>query len=168
MTTPNIDKNIDLLSQPIREEIDHWIAKYPPGQKQSAVLSALTIVQEANGGHLTEPLMNAVAAYLGMPIIAVCEVASFYSMFKLKPVGRHQINVCTNISCQLSGSKKIVSHLKEKLNISLGETTQDGRFTLNQVECLAACTNAPMMLIDKTYYEQLTPEKVDKILEELT
>lgn len=158
----------ELLSPAIRSEIDLWLKKYPADQKRSAVLSALTIVQEANGGSLTEPLMNAVADYLEMPRIAVYDVATFYTLFDLKPVGRHKINVCTNISCMLCGSKDVMKYLEQKLGIAAGETTQDGRFTLKSVECLAACANAPMMQIDKTYHENLTPEKIDSILEKLT
>ena len=152
------------LSQTICQKIDHWLAKYPADQKQSAVLSALMLVQEDNGGYLTEPLMDAVADYLDMPSIAMYEVATFYTMFNLKQVGRHQIDVCTNISCMLCGSEKIVAHLQKRLGIKIGETTTDGKFSLRSVECLAACVNAPMMVIDKIYYENLTIEKVDEIL----
>ncbi len=130
-------------------------------------MQALTIVQEENDGHLTEPLMDAVAAYLGIPKIAVYEVASFYSMFELKPVGRHKIGVCTNISCKLCDVDSVVKHLEKRLNISFGETTPDGRFTLKSVECLAACGTAPVMQIGPKYYENLTAEKVDAILAEL-
>ncbi|MFT4058818.1 MAG: NADH-quinone oxidoreductase subunit NuoE [Legionella sp.] len=146
-------------------DIDHWIAKYPADQKQSAVMSALRIVQEEHG-HLTEELMDAVAEYLDSPPIAVYEVASFYSMYERNPVGRHSINVCTNISCMLRDSAGVVSHLEKKLGIKLGETTDDGRFTLRSVECLGACVNAPMMQVDKDYHENLTPESIDKVLEE--
>jgi NADH-quinone oxidoreductase subunit E len=147
------------------EHIDHWIAKYPPEEKQSAVMAALSIVQEENGS-LTPESMNAVAAYLHMPAIAVYEVATFYTMYELKPVGRHLINVCTNISCQLRDSAAIVSHLEKKLCIKLGETTEDGRFTLRSVECLGACVNAPMMQVDKDYHENLTTNKLDAVLEQ--
>jgi NADH-quinone oxidoreductase subunit E len=148
----------------VRAEIDRWIAKYPPEQRQAAVMAALRIVQEANGGWLTDELIEAVARYLDMPPIAAMEVASFYSMYERAPVGRHKISVCTNISCLLCGSENIVEHLEKKLGIRLGETTADGRFTFKQVECLGACVGAPMMQIDKTYYEHLTPQKVDEIL----
>lgn len=157
----------DLLSKEVRIKIDHWLTKYPADQRQSAVIPALTIVQEENGGHLNTELMDAVAYYLGMPKIAVYEVATFYSMFELKPVGRHKICVCTNVSCMLSGSQNIVNHLKKRLNINFGGTTQDGKFSLKEVECLAACGGAPMMQIGRQYYENLTPEKIDKILESL-
>jgi len=150
-----------------RTEIDAWIAKYPPEQKQSAVMGALSIVQEANGGYLTTELMDAVAEYLEMAPIAVYEVATFYSMYELKPVGKHKICVCTNVSCMLCGSDDIVAHLKQKLNIGFGETTTDKKFTLKEVECLGACGGAPMMQIGKTYYENLTSEKIDDILAKL-
>lgn len=154
----------ELLSPEKMKEVDEWIAKYPPEQRQSAVMSTLRLVQEQYG-HLTPTLMDAVAAYLNMPPIAVYEVASFYTMYEKQPVGRHVINVCTNISCQLCGCHQIVKKIEQKLGIKLGETTSDGRFTLRSVECLAACVNAPMMQIDKTYHENLTPESIDDILE---
>lgn len=156
-----------LLSDDSRVAIDREIAKYPPAQKQSAVMAALRIAQEQNGGWLTNELIDAVAVYLEMETIAVYEVASFYSMYELSPVGRHKINICTNISCMLCGSDKVVEHLQNRLGIKLGETTEDGRFTLKEVECLGACVNAPMFSIDKSYYENLTPETIDRILESL-
>lgn len=155
------------LSEKVRQEIDHWVTKFPADQKQSAVLAALSAAQDENGGWLTEDLMDAVADYLSMPKIAVYEAASFYSMFNLKPVGRHQVNVCTNISCLLKGSDKVVEHLENSLGIKMGETTADGKVTLRHVECLAACANAPMMQIGKDYHEDLTPEKIDQILNKL-
>jgi NADH-quinone oxidoreductase subunit E len=153
-----------ILSLKTRQAIDHWLTKFPVDQKQSGVLYALSVVQEENGGYLTEELLHAVAAYLGMSKIAVLEVASFYSLFELKPIGKYKISVCTNISCMLCGSEKIAKHLKERLKVEWGETTKDGKFTLKEVECLAACQGAPMMQIGNTYYENLTPEKVDAIL----
>lgn len=158
---------VAVLSFKAKKAIDKWLTKFPPDQKQSASLYALTVVQEENGGYLTEPLMDAVAAYLNMPKIAVYEVASFYSMFELKPVGHHKICICTNISCKLCDVDSVVKHLEKRLNISLGETTPDGRFTLKSVECLAACGSAPVMQIGPKYYEKLTPDKVDAILAEL-
>lgn len=159
---------VALLSAHAREEIDRWLAKYPPDQKQSAVLAALREVQHENGGYLTLPLMDAVASYLQMPPIAVYEVASFYSMFELKPVGRHSISVCTNISCMLRGADEIVHHLESRLGIRTGESTADGRFFLKrEEECLAACCGAPMMMVDHVYYENLTPQRVDAVLDEL-
>ncbi len=157
----------NLISEASRAEIDQWIAKYPADQRQSACMPALRIVQEQNGGWLTEALMDAVADYLGMPAIAVYEVATFYSMYEHKPVGRHKICVCTNISCLLCGSDGIVSHLQEKLGITFGEVTEDGKFSLKEVECLGACSGAPMMQIGREYFENLTPEKIDSILDGL-
>lgn len=159
--------NNSILSASTRAEIDRWMLRYPPEQKRSAVIEALRFVQNENQGWLTTELMDAVADYLEMPRIAVYEVASFYTMFNLKPVGRHVINVCSNISCMLANSEKIIEYLKQRLEIDLNETTADGKFTLREVECLAACKDAPMCMIGKKYYLNLTPEKVDKILEEL-
>jgi NADH-quinone oxidoreductase subunit E len=145
------------------KEIEHWLAKYPADQKQSAVMSTLRIIQEEQG-YLTTEAMTAVADYLGMAPIAVFEVANFYTMYERAPVGKHVISVCTNISCQLRDSGTILKHLENKLNIKCGETTQDKQFTLRSVECLGACVNAPMMQIDKAYHECLTPSLVDNIL----
>lgn len=158
---------LSLLSTETCTAIDHWVAKYPPDQKQSAVMGALSVVQEANGGWLTTGLMDAVAEYLEMPPIAVYEVATFYSMYELKPVGRHKLCVCTNVSCMLCGSEDVVAHLEKKLGIKLGETTADKKFTLKEVECLGACGGAPMMQIGREYHENLTPEKLDEILAKL-
>ncbi len=158
---------IDLLTKDSRAGIDRWVAKYPAEQKQSAVMAALRIAQDQNDGHLTTDLMDAVAEYLQMDSIAVYEVATFYSMYEMKPVGRHKICVCTNISCMLCGSEKIVEHLQEKLGVGFGEVTPYGRFSLKEVECLGACVGAPMFQIGEHYYEHLTAEKVDKILDEL-
>lgn len=148
-----------------KQEIDQWVAKYPAHEKQSAVMSALMVVQEEQG-YLTKEMMDAVAEYLSMPPIAVYEVATFYTMYEHKPVGRHLLNVCTNISCKLRGSSEIVDLLERKLAIKLGETTKDGRFTLRSVECLAACVNAPMMQVDKDYHENLTADNIDAVLEQ--
>jgi NADH-quinone oxidoreductase subunit E len=156
------------LSEHVRAEIDAWVAKYPPERRQSAVIAALTAVQHECGGSLTTELMDAVAAYLGMPKIAVYEVATFYSMFELEPVGRHMISVCNNISCMLRGGDDIVCHIERKYEVRLGGTSADGRFTLKrEEECLAACCGAPMMVVDGHYHEHLTPEKVDAILDGL-
>jgi NADH-quinone oxidoreductase subunit E len=152
----------------VREEIDHWLAKFPPDRKRSAVISALHAVQHENHGYLTTDLMDAVAEYLGLPNIMVYEVASFYSMFETKPVGRHHISVCTNISCMLRGSQAVVDHVERKLGIKTGESTPDGRIYLKrEEECLAACTGAPMMMVDHVFYENLTDERIDQILDEL-
>lgn len=147
------------------KDIDHWIAKYPAEERQSAVMSTLRIVQEEHG-YLTQELMDAVADYLEMPPIAVYEVASFYTMYEHAPHGKHLINVCTNISCKLRGSAEIVDHLEARLGIKLGETTEDGQFTLRKVECLGACVHAPVIQVDKDYHENLTTESVDKVLEQ--
>jgi len=156
------------LSKHAREEIDRWIKIYPEDQKQSAVLAALREVQHENQGYLTTELMDAVAEYLEMPLIAVYEVVAFYSMLETEKVGRHSISVCTNISCMLNGSDEIVQHIEKKLGIKTGDSTEDGRYYLKQEEeCLAACCAAPMMMVDHVYHENLTPEKVDEILENL-
>ena len=130
-------------------------------------MPALTIVQEYNGGWLTRELMDDVATYLDMPPIAVYEVATFYSMYEHKPVGRHKICLCTNVSCMINGSDGILEHISNRLGIGFGQVTEDGRFSLKEVECLGACGGAPMMQIGDKYYENLTPEIVDSILEEL-
>jgi NADH-quinone oxidoreductase subunit E len=157
------------LSAHMREEIDRWVAKFPPDRKRSAVISALHAVQHENNGFLTTDLMDAVAAYLELAPIHVYEVATFYSMFETKPVGRHHISVCTNISCMLRGSQEVVDHVEKKLGIKTGESTPDGRIYLKrEEECLAACTGAPMMMVDHVFHENLTPENIDKILDELT
>jgi NADH-quinone oxidoreductase subunit E len=156
------------LSEHTRAVIDAWVAKYPPSRKQSAVLAALTEVQHENGGYLTTALMDQIAAYLDMPPIAVYEAASFYSMFELKPVGRHSVSVCTNISCMLRGAEELVRHVENRLKIKTGNSTPDGRIYLKQEEeCLAACCGAPMMMVDHTYYENLTVETIDAILDAL-
>jgi len=157
------------LSEHVREEIDRWAAKFPPDRKRSAVISALHAAQHENHGFLTAELMDAVAEYLDLPNIFVYEVASFYSMFETKPVGRHHISVCTNISCMLRGSQEVVDHVEKKLGIKTGESTPDGRIYLKrEEECLAACTGAPMMMVDHVFHENLTPQSIDKILDELT
>ncbi len=158
---------LELINSSSKEEIDHWVAKYPSDQKQSAVMAALRIIQDQNGGWLTTELMDAVAVYLDMDKIHVYEVATFYSMYEHKPVGKHKICVCTNIACMVCGSGEIVEHLEEKLNTKLGGTSEDSRFTLKEVECLGACSGAPMLQIGEHYYENLDPEKIDKIIDSL-
>ena len=156
------------LSDHVREEIDRWVAKFPPDRKRSAVISALHAVQHENNGFLTTALMDAVAEYLGLAPIQVYEVATFYSMFETKPVGRHHVSVCTNISCMLRGAEDLVAQIEKKLGIKTGESTADGRIYLKrEEECLAACNNAPMMMVDHVYHENLTFEGVEKILDEL-
>ncbi|MFZ1829693.1 MAG: NAD(P)H-dependent oxidoreductase subunit E [Candidatus Competibacteraceae bacterium] len=158
----------DLLSAHACAEIDHWLTRYPADRRQSALLGALREVQHENGGYLTTELMDAVATYLDLPPIAVYEVATFYSMFETRPVGRHNIAVCTNISCMLRGGDTVLAYIEKKLGIKLGESTPDGKFYLKrEEECLAACCGAPMMQVDHVYYEHLTPEKVDQVLDSL-
>ncbi|EXJ14850.1 NADH-quinone oxidoreductase subunit NuoE family protein [Imhoffiella purpurea] len=156
-----------LFTPEIRAAIDAHIAKYPPEWKQSAVMPALTIVQDANGGWLTTELMDDVAAYLDMPQVSVYEVASFYGMYDLEPQGRHKVCVCNSISCLLQGSEALIEHIEHKYGVGPGETTADGRFTFKEVECLGACRHAPVVLLDKSYHEDLTPESLDKLIDEL-
>ena len=164
MQTP--DPN--LLSAHARVVIAEWLTKYPAEHKQSALLAALREVQHENHGYLTVALMDAVAAYLHLPRIAVYEVASFYSMFETKKVGHHSISVCTNVSCMLRGGEALLAHVENRLGIKVGESTPDGRFYLKQEEeCLAACCGAPMLMVDHVYYEHLTPDRVDEILARL-
>ena len=158
----------DELSAHPREVIDSWVARFPAEHKRSAVLQSLYAAQHQNGGFLTTGLMDAVAEYLGLPPIQVYEVATFYSMFETRPVARHNVAICTNISCMLMGSESIVEHVENKLGIKVGESTEDGRIYLKpEEECLAACAGGPMMQVDHVYYENLTPEKVDEILDAL-
>ena len=158
----------DLLTAETRAHIDAWLTKFPAGQKQSAVLTALQAAQEQNGGWVSRELMDAVADYLGMLPVQVYEVGTFYSMIELQPVGRNMVALCTNLSCMLCGSETIVEHVEKKLGIKLGETTADGRITLKlEEECLAACAGGPMMTVNGHYKENLTPQKVDEILDGL-
>jgi len=157
-----------LLSDHVREEMDRWRARFPDGRQRSAVIGALHAVQHENNGYLTESLMHGVADYLGLPVINVYEVAAFYSMFQTNPVGRHNVSICTNVSCMLRGADDIVAHVEGKLGIKLGQSTADGRIYLKkEEECLAACCGAPMMMVDHKYFENLTTEKVDEILDGL-
>ena len=165
---PVLGDKARLLNEHTRHEIDEWIGRFPTGRHRSAVLSALRFTQEQNDGFLTPELMDGVAEYLRLPPIQVYEVASFYSMFETHPCGRHHVSICTNISCMLNGAEELVAHCEKKLNIKLGESTPDGRiFLKREEECLAACTGAPMMMVDHVFHEYLTPEKVDKVLDEL-
>jgi NADH-quinone oxidoreductase subunit E len=157
-----------LLSEHVRDEIEHWKARFPEDRQRSAVIGALHAVQHENDGYLTPELMDAVAEYLALPNIHVYEVATFYSMFQTKPVGRHNVAFCTNVSCMLRGAEELVEHVEEKLGIKLGESTGDGRIYLKrEEECLAACCGAPMMMVDHKYYENLTKDQVDEILDGL-
>ncbi len=159
----------DVLSAHVIEEIEHWKARFPEDRKRSAVIGALHAAQHENEGFLTPEIMNAVADYLELPPIQVYEVATFYSMFQTKPVGRHNVAICTNVSCMLRGAEELVEHAEKKLGIKLGESTEDGRVYLKrEEECLAACVGAPMMMVDHVYHENLTIEKVDDILDGLS
>ena len=160
----------ELLSEKTRETIDHWKTRFPAGLegRRSAVIQSLYAAQKQNGGWLSPEIMDAVADYLDLPPVWVYEIATFYSMLETEPVGRHSISICTNISCMLCGAEKIVEHVEKKLGVKTGRTTEDGRIFLKQEEeCLAGCTGAPMMVVDGHYHENLTPEKVDEILDGL-
>jgi NADH-quinone oxidoreductase subunit E len=158
----------EVLSAHVREEIDRWAARFPEGRHRSAVIGALHAAQHENEGHLTVEILNGVAEYLDLPTIQVYEVATFYSMFQTQPVGRHNVAICTNVSCMLRGADDIVEHVENKLGIKIGESTDDGRIYLKkEEECLAACCGAPMMMVDHKYHENLTPEMVDEILDGL-
>jgi len=156
------------LSEHVRSEIDRWTERFPADRQRSAVIGALHAVQHENNGYLTLDQMNAVAEYLDLPPIQVYEVATFYSMFQTRPVGRHNVAICTNVSCMLRGAEEIVAHVERKLGVKLGESTADGRIYLKrEEECLAACCGAPMMMVDHKYHENLTVAEVDRILDGL-
>ena len=160
------DSKAGVLTEHTRHEIDEWLAKFPADRRRSAVLAALRAAQHQNQGWLSTELMDAVAAYLGLPPIQVYEVASFYSMFETRPAGRVHVSVCTNISCMLCGAERIVEAVEKHLGIKTGESTPDGRIYLKrEEECLAACNNAPMMMVDHVYHENLTPESAIKVLD---
>jgi NADH-quinone oxidoreductase subunit E len=155
------------LSAESLARIDREVAKYPADQKQSAVMAALAIAQDEKGW-LADATMDFVARYLGMPAVAVYEVATFYNMYQLKPAGRHKITVCTNLPCALSGGADAAEHLKAKLGVGFGETTEDGCFTLREGECMGACGDAPVLLVDnKRMCSFMSNEKLDKLVEEL-
>jgi NADH-quinone oxidoreductase subunit E len=155
------------LSPDALARIDRAIAKYPPDQKQSAVMAALTIAQDEKGWLSTET-MDFVAAYLGMPPIAVYEVASFYTMYDLKPPGKYKIALCTNLPCALQGANVAAGHLRKTLGIGFNETTADGMFTLKEGECFGACGDAPVVLLNnKRMLCAMTPGKLDDLLKEL-
>jgi len=158
----------DLLNEGTRAKIDHWVAKFPPEHKRSALIQALIAAQDQNGGWISKDLTEAVADYLDLPPVWAFEVVSFYSMLDSRPVGKHKVNICTNISCWLNGAEDIVDHVEKKLGIGLGETTEDKRITLIvEEECLAACCGAPMMVVDGHYHENLDTARVDAILDGL-
>ena len=156
-----------MLTDAALRKIDREIAKYPPGQKQSAVMAALTIAQDEKGWLATET-MDFVAAYLGMPPIAVYEVATFYEMYNTEPTGRFKLTLCTNLPCALQDAAKAAVHLQRKLGIGFGETTADGMFTLKEGECLGACGDAPVLLVNnKRMCSWMRPEAIDLLLSEL-
>ncbi len=157
-----------VLSDHVKDEIEHWKSRFPEDRQRSAVIGALHAVQHEYEGYLTAPQLNAVAEYLDLPAVQVYEVATFYSMFQTKPVGRHNVAICTNVSCMLRGADGIVDHVEKKLGIKVGESTDDGRiFLKREEECLAACCGAPMMMVNHKYHENLTKERVDEILDGL-
>jgi NADH-quinone oxidoreductase subunit E len=149
------------------QKIDREIAKYPPDQKQSAVMGALIIAQDEKGW-LSNEIMDYVAKYLGMPPVQVYEVASFYTMYNLKPTGRYKLTLCTNLPCGLQGALAAADHLRERLRIDFNQTTPDGRFTLKEAECMGACAMAPVLLVNnKKMHDYMTNEKLDQLLEGL-
>jgi len=156
-----------MLTTDSLQRIDREVAKYPADQKQSAVMSALIIAQDEKGWLSTE-IMEFIAQYLGMPPVAVYEVATFYSMYNLKPTGRHKITICTCLPCGLQGSLAAADHLRRKLGIDFNETTPDGRFTLKEGECMGACAMAPVLLVNnKKMHDYMSNEKLDRLIEEL-
>jgi len=156
-----------MLTQDSLAQIDRELAKYPADQRRSATMSALRIAQTEKGW-LSNELIEFVASYIGIPPVAAFEVASFYNMFDMKPVGKYKITVCTNLPCALSGGYQAADYLKQKLGIELGETTADGKFTLKEGECMGACGYAPVLLVNNhTMCNHMTPEAIDKKLAEL-
>jgi len=156
-----------MLSAESLRMIDKAIAKYPEKERQSAVMAALTIAQSEKGW-LSPELMDCVARYLGMPPVAVYEIATFYAMYERQPVGKYKLCVCTNLPCALSGANEAADHLKKKLGVDWNETTADGRYTLKQGECFGACGDAPVMLVnDKKMASFMTPDNLDMLLAEL-
>jgi len=154
------------FAAPATEAARQIIAKYPPGRQASAVIPLLYLVQRQEGW-VPPPAMDYLAEMLDIPAIRVYEVATFYTMFNLKPVGRHHVQVCTNLSCWLRGSDEIVAALRKRFGIDFGETTADGQVTMTEVECMGACVNAPMMQVGDDFYEDLTPETALKVLDDL-
>jgi len=155
------------LSQDSLRKIDRELAKFPPDQRQSAVMAALRIAQTEQGW-LSSDVMQEIADYIGMPAIAVYEVASFYTMYNLKPVGKHKLTVCTNLPCQLQGATACAAHAKQKLGIEFGETTADGLFTLKEGECFGACGDAPVFTVNNhDVHVKVTAERFDALVDEL-
>jgi NADH-quinone oxidoreductase subunit E len=156
-----------MLSEDARKRIDREVAKYPPDQKQSAVMSALAIAQDEHGWLSTET-MDAVARHLSMPPVAVYEVATFYAMYNTKPTGRFKLAICTNLPCALQGAGQAAEHLKRRLSIGFGETSADGAFTLKEGECMGACGDAPVVLVNnKRMCVKMEPVALDALLDEL-
>ena len=156
-----------MLSEQVQAKIDRELKKYPADQKQSAVMSALRFVQDEKGW-ISPDDMTDVAAYLGMPQMQVYEVATFYNMYNLKPMGKHTLTVCTNLSCTLCGALDTVKYIETKLGIGLGEVTKDGKFGLRESECMGACIDAPLLTVsNKKLCGRMTPEKIDQLLAEL-
>ena len=166
MTQKN--KGSAMLTEETLKTINHWLAKFPEDKKRSALIQSLMAAQVQNGGWITSELTEAVAEYLDLPPVWAHEIVSFYSMFDDQPVGRHKVNICTNISCWLRGAENLVAHAEKKLGVVLGETTQDQRISLiREEECLAGCCGAPMMVVDGHYHENLDIEKLSTILDGL-
>ena len=156
------------LSSHVRDEVESWKARFPADKQRSAIISALHAVQHENHGFVTAEQMNAVAEYLELPTIQVYEVATFYSMFQTREVGRNEVAICTNVACMLRGADDLVDHVENRLGVKTGESTDDGRIFLKQEEeCIAACCGAPAMMVNHKYYENLTKEQVDEILDGL-
>jgi NADH-quinone oxidoreductase subunit E len=166
-SAPEATARETLFTPGLRAQIEGWCAKYPPEWRQSAVIPALHILQADNGGWLAQQQLDDLALYLGIPAMAVYEVASFYSMFDLQPVGRHKVCVCNSISCLLGGSEGLMHHIEEKYGVGPGETTPDGKFTFKEVECLGACRDAPAVLVGRTYHEKVSPAALDKLIDDL-
>ncbi len=157
-----------MLTEETLKTINHWLAKFPQDKKRSALIQSLMAAQVQNGGWISPELTEAVAEYLDLPPVWAHEVVSFYSMLDDQPVGRHKVNICTNISCWLRGAEDLLAHAEKKLGVTLGETTQDQRISLiREEECLAGCCGAPMMVVDGHYFENLDIEKMDAILDGL-
>lgn len=155
------------LPSHICSQIDDWILRYPPEQKRSGVFEALRLMQQENNGYLTIPILNAVADHLNMPPIAVYEVATFFTMFRLNPHGRYVIELCTNVSCMLNGAEDLLAYLKKTLDVDVNEISKDGLFTVKEVECLGACVAAPVCQVGTDYHEGLTREKLDQLIKTL-
>jgi NADH-quinone oxidoreductase subunit E len=162
-----MNKEKVMLSAEARRKIDREVAKYPPEQKQSAVMSALIIAQDERGWLSTET-MDEIAGYLGMPAVAVYEVATFYSMYNLHPTGKYKLTLCTCLPCGLQGALEAADHLRNRLGIDFNETTSDGRFTLKEGECMGACAMAPVLLVNnKKMHDYMSKEKLDQLIEGL-